>query len=157
MPGAGSQLGWLLWAGALEPEAAAAAAERLAAPDVLTAFGLRTLVVRRIPRSAPARYHRGGDLAVRLLARLGRAARGRARGRRPSACGRGVLAALDRLGLRAGALRGDARPGQLEPVPVANRVQAWTVGARWALEQGWDGGVPGPHRWRAAIALGRPR
>jgi len=22
---------------------------------------------------------------------------------------------------------------------VANRVQAWTVGARWALEHGWDG------------------
>ena len=29
--------------------------------------------------------------------------------------------------------------GELEPVPVANRVQAWTVGARWAFEHDWDG------------------
>ena len=51
---------------------------------------------------------------------------------------RGVLAALDRLGLwpELYAVRED---GELEPAPLANRVQAWTVGARWALEQGWDG------------------
>jgi hypothetical protein len=24
-------------------------------------------------------------------------------------------------------------------VPIANRVQAWTVGARWALGHAWDG------------------
>jgi len=40
--GAGSQLGWLLWADALG-EHAQRAAERLARPDVLTDFGLRTL------------------------------------------------------------------------------------------------------------------
>ena len=29
--------------------------------------------------------------------------------------------------------------GEPEPIPLANRVQAWTVGARWALEHRWDG------------------
>ena len=43
------------------------------------------------------------------------------------------------------------RDGALEPVPVANRVQAWTVGARWAFEHGWDGRVAGGSR-----ALGEP-
>jgi len=50
----------------------------------------------------------------------------------------GVLDALDRLGL-APELYAVTPAGALEPVPVANRVQAWTVGARWALEHGWDG------------------
>ncbi len=50
----------------------------------------------------------------------------------------GVLDALDRLG-RAPELYAVSEAGALEPVPVANRVQAWTVGARWALEHGWDG------------------
>jgi hypothetical protein len=36
----------------------------------------------------------------------------------------------------------------LRPAPVANRVQAWTVGARWALENGW-GGPPGGPAWPA--------
>jgi hypothetical protein len=26
-----------------------------------------------------------------------------------------------------------------EPILLSNRVQAWTVGARWALREGWDG------------------
>jgi hypothetical protein len=29
-------------------------------------------------------------------------------------------------------------------VPISNRVQAWTVGARWALEHEWDGRVSSP-------------
>ena len=29
----------------------------------------------------------------------------------------------------------------VRPIEVANRVQAWTVGARLALETGWDGRV----------------
>jgi glycogen debranching enzyme len=50
---------------------------------------------------------------------------------------RGVLAALDRLG--------DApelyavSSGAPEPIAIANRVQAWTVGARSAFERRWDG------------------
>jgi len=49
--GAGSQLGWLLWAGVPVP----GAAERLAEPDVLTGFGLRTLSDRH--RQFAARAH----------------------------------------------------------------------------------------------------
>ncbi len=136
VPGAGSQLGWLLWAGALEQEAAAAAAERLVQPDVLTPFGLRTLSSEH-PAFRTRAYHRGavwpfdcwlGWGGLRAAGRAAEAERVRA----------GVLAALDRLG-RAPELYGVSPEGELEPVPVANRVQAWTVGARWAFEHGWDG------------------
>ena len=49
----------------------------------------------------------------------------------------GVLDALERLG----------RPHELyavgpdgpRPIPLSNRIQAWTVGARWALSERWDG------------------
>ena len=57
-----------------------------AQPDVLTDFGLRTLSDRHPcfdPHVLPPRL----DLAVRLVAGLGRAARGGARGRPPSASG----------------------------------------------------------------------
>jgi DNA-binding LacI/PurR family transcriptional regulator len=37
-------------------------------------------------------------------------------------------AAIERLGYRS--------------IAIANRVQAWTVGARWALEHEWDGRAP---------------
>ena len=47
----------------------------------------------------------------------------------------GVLAALDALG-RAPELYA-VEP--LAPIPLSNRVQAWTIGARWALEHDWDG------------------
>ena len=60
VPGAGSQLGWLLWAGALEPDlagAAARAARRARRPHGVRAAHARR---RRIPRSGPATYHRGG-------------------------------------------------------------------------------------------------
>ncbi len=67
--GAGSQLGWLLWAAALEPAAREAAAERLCAPDILTDFGLRTLSSDSPvfdPHALPPRL----GMAVRLLAGL---------------------------------------------------------------------------------------
>ena len=54
----------------------------------------------------------------------------------------GVLGALDALGL-APELYAVGTDGALAAVPVANRVQAWSVGARWALEQGWDGRAAG--------------
>jgi glycogen debranching enzyme len=50
----------------------------------------------------------------------------------------GVLAALDRLGQAPELYAVDAA-GALQPAPAANRVQAWTVGASWALEHGWNG------------------
>jgi glycogen debranching enzyme len=129
--GAGSQLGWLLWAGAAPP----GAAERLVQPDLQTPWGLRTLSDRH-PQFDAHGYHRGaiwpfdswiGWGGLRAAGRDADAERVRS----------GVLAALDRLG---GApelyATGPAGP---EPIAIANRVQAWTVGARWALEQGWDG------------------
>jgi glycogen debranching enzyme len=134
VPGAGSQLGWLLWAGALARDAAEAAAERLVQPDVLTSFGLRTLSSEH-PACRPDAYHRGGVWpfdcwigwsGLRAAGREAEAERVRA----------GVLAALDRLGL-APELYAVTRAGELEAIPIANRVQAWTVGARWAFEHGW--------------------
>jgi glycogen debranching enzyme len=134
--GAGSQLGWLLWAGALEPDAREAAADRLCAPDVLTDFGLRTLSSESSV-FFPHAYHRGsiwpfdswlGYGGLRAAGRTGEAERVRA----------GVLEALDRLG-RAPELYAVTGAGKVEPVGLSNRVQAWTVGARWALEHAWDG------------------
>ena len=129
--GAGSQLGWLLWADA----APAGAAERLVMPDVLTPWGLRTLSAEH-PCFHPHAYHRGavwpfdswiGWGGLRRAGRDAEAERLRA----------GVLEALDRLG-GAPELYAVGADGP-EPVAIANRVQAWTVGARWALEHGWDG------------------
>jgi glycogen debranching enzyme len=138
--GAGSQLGWLLWADALEPAARAAAAERLCAPDILTDFGLRTLSSAS-PVFQPHAYHRGsvwpfdswlGWGGLRAAGRDAEAERVR----------RGVLTALDALG-RSPELYAVSREGAVEPVALSNRVQAWTVGARWALENDWDGRPPG--------------
>ena len=136
VPGAGSQLGWLLWARALEGDAAAAAAERLMAPDVLTPFGLRTLSAEA-GAFDPFAYHRGGVWPFDSWLGWGglRAAGLPAEAERVRS---GVLEALDRLGL-APELYAVDRAGTLRPVPVANRVQAWTVGARWAFEHDWDG------------------
>ena len=134
--GAGSQLGWLLWADALVPEARDAAAERLCAPDVLTDYGLRTLSSES-PVFEPHAYHRGavwpfdswlGWGGLRRAGRTAEAERVRT----------GVLDALDRLG-RAPELYSVSRDGAVEPVALSNRVQAWTVGARWALQNSWDG------------------
>jgi glycogen debranching enzyme len=136
VPGAGSQLGWLLWADALEPGAREAAAERLCRPDILTGFGLRTLSSES-PVFEPHAYHRGsiwpfdswlGWGGLRVAGRTQEADRVRT----------GVLAALDRLG-RAPELYAVTTAGEVEPVALSNRVQAWTVGARWALENVWDG------------------
>jgi glycogen debranching enzyme len=138
--GAGSQLGWLLWADALEPGARDAAAERLCAPDILTDFGLRTLSSDS-PVFEPHAYHRGsvwpfdswlGWGGLRAAGRIAEAERVR----------RGVLAALDQLG-RSPELYAVSRAGAVEPVALSNRVQAWTVGARWALGNEWDGRLPG--------------
>jgi glycogen debranching enzyme len=136
VPGAGSHLGWLLWAGALDGDAAEAAADALCAPDVLTDFGVRTLSADHPAFRAEA-YHRGGVWPFDCWLAWGGL---RAAGREEAAerVRTGVPAALDRLGL-APELYAVTREGELRPVPFANRVQAWTVGARWALENGWDG------------------
>ena len=136
VPGAGSQLGWLLWADALDDAARELAAERLCRLDILTAYGLRTLSSES-PVFEPHAYHRGsvwpfdswlGWGGLRAAGRTEEAERVRT----------GVLAALDRLG-RSPELYAVNLDGEVEPVALSNRVQAWTVGARWALENEWDG------------------
>jgi len=136
VPGPGSQLGWLLWSGALEGEQRDAVAARLTEPDVLTAYGLRTLA-SSMPAFDPQSYHRGsiwpfdswlGWGGLRAAGREGDAERVRS----------GVLAALDELG-HAPELYAVTREGGLEPSRLTNLVQAWTVGARWAFENDWDG------------------
>jgi glycogen debranching enzyme len=131
--GAGSQLGWLLWAGAQVPGAAA----RLAEPDVLTGFGLRTLSERH-PRFDPQAYHRGsvwpfdswlGWGGLRAAGHLEAAERVRA----------GVLAGVERIG-RYPELYAVTDDGP-EVATLSNHVQAWTIGAVWALRHEWDGGA----------------
>jgi glycogen debranching enzyme len=133
--GAGSQLGWLLWADALPAAERPTYAERLCQPDVLTDFGLRTLSSEH-PRFSAGAYHRGsvwpfdswiGWGGLRAVGRNAEADRVR----------RGVLAALDRLG-DAPELYAVTANGP-EPIAIANRVQAWTIGARFALAHCWDG------------------
>jgi glycogen debranching enzyme len=133
--GAGSQLGWLLWADALPVAERGAYADRLCRPDVLTDFGLRTLSSEH-PQFSASAYHRGAVWPFDSWIGWGGL---RAAGREVDAerVRRGVLAALDRLG--------DApelyavSSGAPEPIAIANRVQAWTVGARSAFERRWDG------------------
>jgi glycogen debranching enzyme len=134
VPGAGSQLGWLLWADALEPAAVDAVADRLCRADILTAYGLRTLS-SDAPQFSPHAYHRGSVWPFDSWLGWGGL---RAAGRHDAAerVRTGVLAALDRLGHHPELY---AVTDDLEPLPIANRVQAWTVGARWALEHEWDG------------------
>lgn len=137
--GAGSQLGWLLWADALPRPRRAAAAARLCEPDVLTPWGLRTLSSDH-PFFAPEAYHRGavwpfdswlGWGGLRAAGRVEVAEQVR----------RGILAAIEEIG---GAPELFAvGPDGPEPVPIANRAQTWTLGARWALEHEWDGRAPG--------------
>jgi glycogen debranching enzyme len=136
VPGAGSHLGWLLWADALDGGAREAAADRLCAPDVLTEFGLRTLASDS-PVFSPHAYHRGSVWPFDSWLGWG-GLRAAGREREAERVRRGVLTALDRLG-RAPELYAVTPAGELEPVALSNRVQAWTVGARWALANEWDG------------------
>jgi glycogen debranching enzyme len=133
--GAGSQLGWLLWAGC----AGDGVAERLCRPDVLTGFGLRTLSDRH-RQFGPELYHRGSVWPFdSWLGWGGLCAAGR---RQESERVRlGVLEALGRLG-RFPELYAVAPDGPRR-ILRANQVQAWTVGARWALANGWDGRAEG--------------
>jgi glycogen debranching enzyme len=133
--GAGSQLGWLLWADALPPEARSSYAARLSSPDVLTDFGLRTLSSTH-PQFVPGAYHRGavwpfdswlGWGGLRAAGYTEQAERVRL----------GVLDALERLG-GAPELYAVTQDGP-QRIPIANQIQAWTVGARFALEHEWDG------------------
>lgn len=140
--GAGSQLGWLLWADALDQAGREAAVERLSAPDVLTDFGVRTLASSH-PAFLAQGYHRGAIWpfdnwlawgGLRAAGATVAAARVR----------EGVRRALDQIG-RYPELYSVSPLGQLASVPIANKVQAWTVGAMVALDLGWDGRPSVPH------------
>jgi glycogen debranching enzyme len=135
--GAGSQLGWLLWADALPPAERDAYADRLSRPDVLTDFGLLTLSSEH-PQFFAHAYHRGGVWPFDSWIGWGGL---RAAGREVEAerVRRGVLAAIDRL--RDAPELYAVGPGGPEPIAIANRVQAWTVGAQAALKRRWDGRV----------------
>jgi glycogen debranching enzyme len=139
VPGAGTQLGWLLWAGVVRGARAAELAERLAQPDLLTPYGLRTLSSED-PRFDPHAYHRGSVWPFdSWIAWGGLRAAGRAE--EAEAARAGVLRALERLG-GAPECYAVTPAGELERIDLANRVQAWTVGARWALRERWDGRSP---------------
>ena len=126
----------VLWSGALEGEQRDAVAARLSEPDVLTAYGLRTLA-STMPTFDPQSYHRGSIWPFDSWLGWGGL---RAAGRDEDAerVRSGVLAALDELG-HAPELYAVSREGALAPSQLTNLVQAWTVGARWALENDWDG------------------
>ncbi|MFN2617655.1 MAG: amylo-alpha-1,6-glucosidase [Thermoleophilaceae bacterium] len=137
VPGPGSWLGWLLWADALPPELAAGFAERLLREDVRSRWGLRTLSSEH-PAFRPDSYHRGsvwpfdcwlGWGGLRAVGAHEEAERVRA----------GVLEALELLGLWP-ELYAVTDEGP-RAIPVANRIQAWTVGAAWALEHGFEGRI----------------
>lgn len=136
VPGAGSQLGWLLWSGALSGDVREAAADRLSQPDILTRWGLRTLASSH-PAFDANSYHRGSVWPFdSWLGWGGLRAAGRAAAAQTVRTG--VLRALNEHGL-APELYAATFDGSVETIPKATRVQAWTVGARWALEQEWDG------------------
>ena len=79
--------------------------------------------------------------------RSGRSTRGwggagcarRARPTRPSACAPACCARSPTTAATPSSTRSPRAASQR--VPIANRVQAWTVGAAWALENEWDGGA----------------
>ena len=111
--------------------------DRLCEPDILTRVRAAHAGGDR-PELRPVELPPRRGLAVRLVAGLGRAARARARAR-----GR---AGADRRAGRARRARAARRSSTrsttpLAPIPLSNRVQAWTIGARWALEHAWDGRV----------------
>lgn len=135
VPGAGSQLGWLLWAGAVQGAAADALAERLTRPDVLTRYGARTLSSEH-PRFHPQAYHRGAIWPFDNwfvwggLRAVGHPAADTVRD--------GVLAALAELG-HFPELYAVSPEGELAASTISNRIQAWTVGAVVAWDEDWSG------------------
>ena len=134
--GAGSQLGWLLWADAVQPSAVDMVADRLCQPDICTPYGLRTLSSDASVFEAAA-YHRGSIWPFDSWLGWG-GLRAAGRYRAAETLRTGLLDAIRELGGYP-ELFGVTRAGDLVMLPAANYVQAWTVGAAWALRNGWDG------------------
>jgi glycogen debranching enzyme len=133
--GAGSQLGWMLWAGALDDAATAQAVDRLTSPDILTPYGVRTLAATH-PAFLADGYHRGAIWPFDNWIAWGGLHRAGAH-EHADQLRAGVQRALASLG-RYPELYA-VRDGELEAIPIANRVQAWTVGATVAFDANWDG------------------
>jgi len=136
--GAGSQLGWLLWSGVLSARGQRLIAGRLVEPDILTPWGLRTLCTGH-PAFSPDAYHRGtvwpfdswiGEGGLRAAGRTTEAEIVRS----------GVLRAVERLGYAPELY--EVHESGPRRSSLSNQVQALTIGARWALESGWDGRPP---------------
>jgi glycogen debranching enzyme len=113
----------------------------LCEPDILTDFGLRTLAATDA-NFRPDAYHRGSIWPFDSWLGWGglRAAGFEAEAERVRT---GVLAALDALG-SAHELYAVTDDG-VAPIATSNAVQAWSVGARWALEHAFDGIRPPAH------------
>ncbi|WP_328770896.1 glycogen debranching N-terminal domain-containing protein [Streptomyces sp. NBC_00286] len=129
-----SNMGHLLATGILDADETAAAAARLAAPDMSDAYGLRTMSSRS-GGFGPLRYHCGTvwphDTAIAVT--------GLARSGHPEAAARlveGILAAAPAFDYRLPELwGGDARTDTPAPVPypAACRPQAWSAASAIAL------------------------
>ncbi len=137
VPGAGSQLGWLLWADALDGAARDAAVD--AAVRARRAVRLR-------PAHALERLARVRRRATTTAAPCGRSTPGsggadcapRGGWRRRSASARACCRRSSSSAARRSSTRSRST-ATVRGVPLSNRVQAWTVGAMWALRNGWDG------------------
>ena len=149
VPGAGSQLGWLLWADALEPEAAGAAAARLCEPDILTAFGLRTLAASDADVRADA-YHRGAVWPFDSW--LGWGGLRAAGACRPS--GAPACSPRSTSSARAGALRGRAAGRSLYASRRGRSARAGRSSTLGAASSGASAGAPAARR--AADPSGGP-
>ncbi|MBA2529641.1 MAG: amylo-alpha-1,6-glucosidase, partial [Euzebyales bacterium] len=127
---ASSNIGHCLWTGLLDGDAAEAACARLAAPDLATAWGVRTLG-RGERAYNPLGYHLGTvwphDSAI--------AAAGLMRAGHPQAASRvtaGLLEACEAFGWRLPELFAGLDAGEVPfpvPYPVACSPQAWSAAA----------------------------
>jgi glycogen debranching enzyme len=123
-----SNMGHVLWAGILDDEVGARVADRLAEPDLLTAWGVRTLASTARAYS-PLSYHRGSiwphDSAICAagLARYGRIDEA-------MRLGVGLLEAAERFAWRLPELLGGQDETEVPfpvPYPVACSPQAWSA------------------------------
>lgn len=138
-----SDLGQVLWTGVLDelPATAVAAARRLLAPDLCTAWGLRSLSAAH-PAFRPDGYHTGAVWPFDTW--LGAGGLDHVEPGTGDVLRHGVLAAVTELQRAAGTEvfpelyvvdGGDT----VHPHPEACAVQAWTVGAVLATAAGWNG------------------
>ena len=130
-----SEIGIVLWAGLLRPgrvEGAVAGLERLATP-----WGLRTVSTDHA-RFDPYAYHYGAIWPFENWFAWG-GLRAAGAGQAAARVRGGVLDAVRRIGRMPECYAVEVEGSGPRILPRANRTQAWTAGAVWALESGWDG------------------